>query len=102
MNILDYRERLPEFQESAPVSVMDICRDLGLRVYRVQHWPDHLSGMIRRDSARGGRSGFAIFVNADHPPVRQRFTVAHEVAHLVLHRELIGDGITMMRSTGAA
>jgi Zn-dependent peptidase ImmA (M78 family) len=26
--------------------------------------------------------------------VRQRFTVAHEIAHAVLHPDMIGDGIT--------
>lgn len=94
MNILEYRDVLPSFQESAPVCVMDICRDWGIRVWLVRGWPDHLSGKILRDPERGGSSEFAIFVNGDHPPNRQRFTVAHEVAHYVLHRGLIGDGVT--------
>ena len=29
--------------------------------------------------------GWVILVNATHPPVRQRFTVAHELGHLLLH-----------------
>jgi Zn-dependent peptidase ImmA (M78 family) len=63
-------------------------------VYRVTSWPDATSGMIARDPERGGSSGFAIYVNAKHSEVRRRFTIAHEVAHFVLHRDLIGDGIT--------
>jgi Zn-dependent peptidase ImmA (M78 family) len=39
-------------------------------------------------------SGFDIFVNANHPETRRRFTIAHEIAHAVLHPHLIGDGIT--------
>ena len=50
--------------------------------------------MIVRDSVRGGDCGFAIFVNANHSEVRRRFTIAHEIAHFALHRDLIGDGIT--------
>lgn len=48
--------------------------------------------MIRRnDESRGG---FDIYVNASHPEVRRRFTIAHELAHVILHPNLIGDGIT--------
>lgn len=34
-----------------------------------------------------------IGVNALHHPNRQRFTIAHELAHMTLHRELIGEGV---------
>lgn len=79
-------------QEKAPVQVAPIARELGLEVYRVSEWPDDLAGMIVRDEG-AARSGYAIFVNAKHHEVRRRFTIAHEVAHFVLHRDLIGDGI---------
>ena len=94
MDILTFRELLPEYQRAVPVSVIAICKALKLRVYRIPEWPDELSGKIQRDAKLGGRSGFAIFVNSDHVKTRQRFTIAHEVAHFVLHRSLIGDGIT--------
>lgn len=58
-------------------------------VYETGSWPDHLSGKIQRDGA-----SFDIIVNKNHPEVRRRFTIAHEIAHAVLHRDLIGDGIT--------
>ena len=39
-------------------------------------------------------SGYAIFVNkGDRYKTRQRFTIAHKIAHFILHREAIGDGI---------
>ncbi|RBI67053.1 hypothetical protein DQW77_17790 [Roseovarius sp. TE539] len=52
-----------------------------------------ISGKIQKDTTRGGESGFAIFVNSGHPAVRRRFTIAHEIAHYVLHERKIGDGI---------
>ena len=80
-------------QEAAPVSVHTIARELGIRVYLVRKWPKVISGQILQDRQRGGSSGYAIFTNANHPRTRRRFTIAHEIAHFVLHRFLIGDGI---------
>lgn len=48
--------------------------------------------MIKR--VPGSESGFSITINANHPKVRQRFTVAHEIANAILHPGMIGDGIT--------
>jgi hypothetical protein len=87
-------EVIRKHQKSAPVQTIPIAEALGLSCYRASDWPATTSGMIVRDAQRGGDSGFAIFVNANHSEVRRRFTIAHEVAHFVLHRDLIGDGIT--------
>lgn len=90
---LDAGPIIAGFQKIAPVQVVPIATQLGLKVYTVNNWDDEISGMIVRDEKRGGKSGFAIYVNGKHPEVRRRFTMAHEVAHFVLHRSLIGDGI---------
>ena len=37
---------------------------------------------------------YSIEVNGAHSHARQRFTLAHEIAHYLLHRDQIGDGIT--------
>jgi hypothetical protein len=74
-----------------PIQTVDFASDLGIAVYRVPDWPNDLSGMIKRTEDTD--SGFSIFVNAEHPVVRRRFTIAHECAHAMLHPELIGDGI---------
>ena len=71
---------------------MPIASDLGLKVYKTK-LNNEVSGMLKRDKELGGSSGFAIFVNADHPVTRRRFTIAHEIAHYILHRDLIADGI---------
>jgi len=77
---------------SVPVDVIGLARRLGIRVFDAP-WPDHISGKIQRDNERGGDSGFAIFVNQGHPETRKRFTIAHEIAHYVLHEDQIGDGV---------
>ena len=92
MNLLEAKEVISRHQQDAPILIVPLARDLGFEVYRVKNWTDNLSGMIKRDK-RGGASGYAIFVNADHSQTRRRFTIAHEVAHGLLHNHLIGDGI---------
>ena len=68
---------------SAPVPVDKIATALGTRV-RYSSFDDELSGMIY---IKG--SNPIIGVNSLHHPNRQRFTIAHEIAHLILHRHLI-------------
>ena len=87
-------EVIRKHQKSAPVQTIPIAEALGLSCYKTSDWPDTTSGMIVRDAARGGDCGFAVYVNGKHSEVRRRFTIAHEIAHFVLHRDLIGDGIT--------
>lgn len=80
-------EIMQRYQQRAPVDVDAIARELGLSVYHDHSLPDGISGMIRRD--RRSPAGFAITINGRHHPNRQRFTLAHEIAHYLLHRSLI-------------
>ncbi|MXZ54652.1 MAG: ImmA/IrrE family metallo-endopeptidase [Gammaproteobacteria bacterium] len=80
-------------QRNIPVDVEELAWALGATVYDVSGWPDEKSGMIRIDKEDGGSRGYVIYVNADHHINRQRFTIAHEIAHIMLHDYLIGDGI---------
>jgi Zn-dependent peptidase ImmA (M78 family) len=67
------------------VDVVAAARDLDINVY-TQHLSDSISGILRRDKRLGGPSVFVILVNSGHHPNRQRFTVAHELGHFMLHR----------------
>ncbi len=40
-----------------------------------------------------GNGEYAIYSNGKDPKVRRRFTYAHELAHFLLHKEHIGDGL---------
>jgi Zn-dependent peptidase ImmA (M78 family) len=64
----------------APVNVELIADFLGLTILR-EKMDDDLSGYLER---RGSR--WVIGVNMLHHEVRQRFSIAHEIAHYVLHR----------------
>ncbi|MGH9743743.1 MAG: ImmA/IrrE family metallo-endopeptidase [Candidatus Acidiferrum sp.] len=51
--------------------------------------PPNISGKIFRDPLNGGTTGFSIAVNSTEAWVRQRFTIAHEIGHFILHRHLL-------------
>lgn len=66
---------------SLPVNPINIANKIGIRVYR------------QDPNMNNGRSGFydhennVILVNTTEPSQRQRFTVAHEIGHAVLHKK---------------
>jgi Zn-dependent peptidase ImmA (M78 family) len=64
-----------------PVPVEAIARKLKAEL-RYLAYDGQLSGMIFREGDRT-----IIGVNALHHPNRQRFTVAHELGHMILHAE---------------
>jgi Zn-dependent peptidase ImmA (M78 family) len=73
-------ELLTAYQiREAPVPVEIIAKAKGARIY-YQSLEDDVSGFLFRDAAQT-----VIGVNTHHAPVRQNFTMAHELGHLVLH-----------------
>jgi Zn-dependent peptidase ImmA (M78 family) len=66
-----------------PVPVERIAHELGAEVQRRPNGPD-ISGLLYRDDSQA--NVVVIGVNEDESPVRQRFTIAHEIGHLQLHK----------------
>lgn len=75
-------------QKSAPVNITGIAAVLGLQVWESSNLPEGIAGKLKQDRKNGGASQFSIIVRAQDPFVRKRFTVAHEIAHYLLHRNL--------------
>jgi Zn-dependent peptidase ImmA (M78 family) len=67
--------------QSPPVPIESIARALGAEV-RFQHGDDELSGFLFRDHKQ---QKAVIGVNSTHHENRQRFTIAHEIGHFLLH-----------------
>lgn len=70
----------------SPVPVDRVAKDFGIAV-RYAPLEDNLSGMAFVRDGQG-----AIVVNALHHPNRQRFTIAHELGHHVLHADILAGG----------
>ncbi len=81
------------YQQEALIDITAMANGLGLIVYDDYGLAPGISGMIQRDSSGESASGYVISVNANEPYNRRRFTVAHECAHFLWHRDKIGDGI---------
>jgi Zn-dependent peptidase ImmA (M78 family) len=64
----------------APVPVETLAIGLGADI-TYEPYDGEVSGML----VRGDDGGAVIGVNSKHAITRQRFSVAHEIAHLVLH-----------------
>jgi len=90
MGELDAEIVLRHARGPAPVDLDVLSRDLGLPVL-VQPMEDGVAGKLERH-AHSPR-GFRIVINARDPEARKRFTHAHEIAHFVMHRDLVPDGL---------
>lgn len=96
-----FEEIKEKYIHKIPIDIIGLANELGIIVYEIKIDNDKLSGYISKDD-----EGYYICVNKDHPATRQQFTIAHEIGHFVLHREVldsgnllptmykIGDGIT--------
>ena len=65
--------------EALPVSPFEVAERLGIPVFQWE-LPHEVSGIFVLNSGKA-----CIGVNQDHPYVRQRFSVAHELGHFVFH-----------------
>lgn len=81
---------------SQPASdVVAVTRALGVE-YQEMPLPTGQSGYIEYDGA-----GYRIVVNSTESARRRRFTAAHELAHYLLHRDLLDDRGKLNRHTDA-
>jgi Zn-dependent peptidase ImmA (M78 family) len=78
--------------KAPPVPVEKLAKALGVRV-EYNPFDDELSGMA---FIRDGKP--IIGVNSKHHPNRQRFTIAHELGHIVLHRSHLETAINKSRN----
>ncbi|MES3034909.1 MAG: ImmA/IrrE family metallo-endopeptidase [Gemmatimonadota bacterium] len=77
---------LKRFQlRQIPVPVEEIAQRLGLRLQRSVLGDDVAGVLLLEEDQKTGVIG----VNVSQAPVRQRFTIAHEIAHFVLHRNTL-------------
>jgi Zn-dependent peptidase ImmA (M78 family) len=86
-----HRRVLDRYLTTYPVKLGNLARELGIAV-KVASMPTGVSGQISREDGQ-----YVIRVNRNEARERQRFTIAHELAHFLLHRNIIDaspNGIT--------
>lgn len=78
---------------NTPVDLSHMFRDLGIG-YIEKPITSGESGWIERIGDK-----FNVVVNSNESEARRRFSAAHELAHYLLHRDLMEDGSRMNRHT---
>lgn len=80
-------EMIKHHQQGDYVDIEKLINAFGVEVKK-EDLGQYISGkIIKKDGA------YIIYANSFHPVTRQRFTMAHEFAHFLLHKDFIGDGI---------
>jgi len=87
MKLSDQWEILNDAREHLPVPVKSLPARLGIKL-RAAFLGSGISGMLEKSG-----DSFLLTVNATDSDTRQRFTLAHELGHYMLHRHLVGDGL---------
>ncbi len=88
----EHRAILEKYLSEYPVKLGRMARELGVGAVKVSSMPTGVSGQITRENGQ-----YVIRVNRSEARERQRFTIAHEIAHYLLHRDIIDsspDGIS--------
>lgn len=79
-------KKILEHQKNIPVPIIKLANSFNIQVYRVSNMANNVSGAIINDNGI-----YSIYVNAKEPEHRRRFTIAHEISHFLLHRNIIED-----------
>lgn len=69
-----------------PVDPLKVARAMNIKVMNAKFSePDKSGAIVKRQNT------ISIYVNYDDPPHRKRFTIAHEIGHLLLHMSAAND-----------
>jgi Zn-dependent peptidase ImmA (M78 family) len=92
--MLNIDELVKPYVSDGSVDVAKLASDHNILIYRTSD--TNVSGKIRYDKAK---KTFSIGLKADEPATRQRFSIAHELSHYLLHRPTIIKNGSMGRPT---
>ncbi len=81
-SITDKIHEAMESRESTVINVIELAQQLGFSVYETEFDNSQIDGMVI--NSKEERS---IYVNQHNLPVRNRFTIAHELGHIILHHD---------------
>jgi len=73
---------LKKYNLHPPINVKQLIETMGITVIEIPFNNPGVSGCIKRSSKNGQP---VIIVNKNHMETRKRFTLAHELAHAILH-----------------
>lgn len=87
MDKVEFDKMKEKYIHEIPVNVIGLANELGITVYETDIKNDKVSGYISKDN-----DGYYICVNKKHAATRQLFTIAHEIGHYILHKDVLDTG----------
>lgn len=78
-DVIEFRDQFGPF--AYPIDITELAREAGAQVFTAQ-LGENVYGMIE-----GNESGATIYVDAESPINRRRFTIAHELGHMVSYKD---------------
>lgn len=82
-------EVIKGFLSEAPVKIEGLVEALGVDLERKAELHSEIAGQIEQLPNKK----FKISINKNDHYYRRRFTIAHELAHYILHKDIIGAGL---------
>lgn len=82
-NLSKYYNIIKKYQDQCPVDIISMARELDLELYNI-NTSENISGAILKDNNR-----YIIYVKSSDSNNRKRFTIAHEISHFLLHKDII-------------
>lgn len=79
----DVQNKIIPYLNYRPVPLGKIAKSLGIQVF-LSKLESGISGLIRKEEGK-----FVIKINMYEARSRQRFTLAHELAHFLLHQDIL-------------
>ncbi|MFL7009797.1 ImmA/IrrE family metallo-endopeptidase [Enterovibrio norvegicus] len=84
----EHQSLIRSYQQEFPVKIGGLAKELAI-IVRVSTLSAGISGQIKEEDGT-----VTIKVNKGETKTRQRFTIAHEISHFLLHRHLLREGIS--------
>lgn len=89
MKLSEQLSIINKYRNKIPVDLEAIANSIGLHI-QYSFLDSDTSGILEKNKKH---DGYTIIVNANDHSNRKRFTIAHELGHYMLHRNLIGSGL---------
>lgn len=93
-------KQIEDYRKVIPVDVRRIAKELGVAVIdeEAESFTDEEAGLSRSGYIKQDGNLITIHVNKNQSEIKKRFTIAHEIAHFLLHSDTLKVRGTMDRN----
>ena len=82
----EYINNILQYQKEIPIPIVKLANSFNIEVYKVSDMKSDISGAIINENGI-----YTIYTNKNEPEYRRRFTIAHELSHFMLHKDIINN-----------